>query len=81
MYFTSSRMPHYIIEPNLSCLEDCCDPDPCHPRAICDELPGPDNFTCTCIPPLMGDGFMCGKLRTCSIRWRDIVSCIYSNMW
>ena len=39
---------------------DPCDPDPCDPNAICAEAPGTDpGFTCTCIPPFVGDGFVC----------------------
>ena len=41
--------------------EDCTDTPgmPCSEYAMCEELPKRDNFTCTCIPPSVGDGFMC----------------------
>ena len=46
--------------------EDCLDETgpPCDVNARCDELPGRNNFTCTCLPWFIGDGFMCrpGKL-------------------
>ncbi len=39
--------------------EDCCPThEDCHPNAVCEELQGPDSFTCVCPPPLMGDGMM-----------------------
>ena len=41
--------------------EDCCDPDPCDENAICDELPGPDNYTCMCMPGYVGDGISCRR--------------------
>ena len=34
---------------------------PCDENAMCEELRGRDNFTCTCIPPYVGDGFMCSR--------------------
>ena len=34
---------------------------PCDENAMCEELPRQNNFTCTCIPPYMGDGFMCSR--------------------
>ena len=34
---------------------------PCDGNAMCEELRGHNNFTCTCIPPYMGDGFMCSR--------------------
>ena len=34
---------------------------PCDENAMCEELVRRDNFTCTCIPPYMGDGFMCSR--------------------
>ena len=40
--------------------EDCIEPDgPCDENAICRELPGRNNFTCTCMPMFVGDGFIC----------------------
>lgn len=36
---------------------------PCDENAMCEELPKRDNFNCTCIPPYMGDGFMCSRGR------------------
>ena len=44
----------------LISVEDC-DDMPCDPNAECTELPGPDNFTCECISPFVGDGFTCSK--------------------
>ena len=32
---------------------------PCDENAICEELPGSNNFVCTCMPMFVGDGFMC----------------------
>jgi len=32
---------------------------PCDENAVCEELRGRNNFTCTCIPPYVGDGFVC----------------------
>ena len=34
---------------------------PCDANAMCEELRGRNNFTCTCIPPFVGDGFMCSR--------------------
>ena len=44
----------------LVSVEDC-DDMPCDPNADCWELPGPNNFTCECTPPFVGDGFTCSK--------------------
>ena len=40
---------------------------PCDENAMCEELRGRDNFTCTCIPPYVGDGFMCSRGKRLSI--------------
>ena len=34
---------------------------PCDENAMCEEFPGRNNFTCTCIPPFVGDGSMCSR--------------------
>ena len=41
---------------------DCIEPGgPCDVNAICEELPGRNNFTCTCMPMFVGDGFVCER--------------------
>ena len=48
---------------NVPHTEDCTGVAgmPCDENAMCEELPRRDNFTCTCIPPFVGDGFMCSR--------------------
>ena len=53
----NSVLPHTV---------DCIEPGgPCDVNAICEELPGRNNFTCTCMPMFVGDGFVCER-RKCS---------------
>ena len=42
---------------------------PCDENAMCEELRKRNNFTCTCMPPYVGDGFMCslGKCLSASL--------------
>ena len=64
---TSHRINRYyklglpqLCENFLPFVEDC-DDMPCDPNADCWERPGPNNFTCECISPFVGNGFTCSK--------------------
>ena len=64
MYTKKSFTPSYSIP-----AEDCTGVAgmPCDENAMCEELCGRDNFTCTCIPPYVGDGFTCSRGKYLSI--------------
>ena len=44
-------------------IEDCTGVAsmPCDENAMCEELPKRSNFTCTCIPPYVGNGITCSR--------------------
>ena len=43
----------------LHAVFDPCTPTPCDPNAMCERMMMNTSFTCTCIPPFIGDGMTC----------------------